>query len=211
MGKVAIFDFNGTLVDDTKEWWICVTNIFREAGITETEIPDIGQFIEAMDTCGGVIAAYHFFGVKWEHAQISAAYIRAYAGIAGNINLYPSACRTLGILQARGIVCALVTMNWNTLLFPALETLRLRDYFRHIAAEVHDKTAAITNICAAENAAPDNCYYVGDMPSDITCAKQAGVKTIALLTELVPGHLMTAKNPDYKIRDLGELPKIIIG
>lgn len=211
MTKVAIFDFNGTLVDDTKEWWICVAKIFKQAGVAEIDIPDAGKFIDAIDACGGIIEAYHFFGVKWEAVQISAAYIGAYADLAGNINPYPLTHWTLCILQDHGIVCALVTMNWNALLLPALEKLRLRDYFRHIAAEVRDKTAAIMNICAAENAAPNNCYYVGDMPSDITCAKQAGVKAVALLTVLVPEHLIMARKPDHTIRHLGELPKIIIG
>lgn len=209
MAKIAIFDFNGTLVDDTKEWWICVLKIFEEAGIKDN-VPDIEKFIEALDNCGGVFAAYQFFGVKLEAEQITTAYIKAYANLIGNINPYPSTQKTLIILRNYGTVCALVTFNWNSLLLPMLNRLNLSGYFKHIAAEVRDKTSAIRDICETENAEPKDCYYVGDMPSDIVSARLAGVKSVALLTEMVPTHLIDEKQPDYKISDLEELPRIMI-
>ncbi len=210
MPKLAIFDYNGTLLNDTKEWWKKKKKIFETAGAINN-LPDVEKFIRTWGRCDGITTAYRAFGVHLDNEQITTAYIKAYTDLDGDINLYPSTQSTLKILRDSGVICALVTMNWNSLLFPMLNKLNLYGYFKYVSAEVQDKTSAIRDICEAENANLKDCYYIGDMPSDIVSARAAGVKSVALLTEIIPVCLIDEKQPDYKISDLGELPKIIIG
>lgn len=208
MRKMAIFDCNGTLIDDSKEWWQCVTKTFETAGVP---IPTTEEFVQAIEKCDSITAAYRFFGIKLPAEQIASLYLDTYTNLMEDIIPYQATQHILQILGKRGIVCALVTWHKETLLWQTLIKFGLDGYFSYIKTEVHDKASAIQELCALEGIEPRNCYYIGDMPSDIACSQRAGVKAVALLTEIVPSHLIEAKRPDYKISNLTELPQIIFG
>jgi len=52
-------------------------------------------------------------------------------------------------------------------------------------------------------------YLVGDSVNDIKAAKMAGIKSIAVLTGNLPKKEILNAKPDYVIKDISELPKIL--
>ncbi len=52
---------------------------------------------------------------------------------------------------------------------------------------------------------PEECLYVGDLPSDIIAGKRAGVKTAAVLTGLSSRERLEKENPDFVFKNLEEL------
>jgi len=52
-------------------------------------------------------------------------------------------------------------------------------------------------------------YLVGDSVNDIKAARMAGIKSIAVLTGNLPKKEILNAKPDYVIKDISELPKIL--
>ena len=55
------------------------------------------------------------------------------------------------------------------------------------------------------NVKPEDCLYVGDLPSDIRAGKRAGIKTAAVLTGLASRERLEKENPDFIFENLQEL------
>ena len=55
------------------------------------------------------------------------------------------------------------------------------------------------------NVTPQDCFYVGDLPSDIRAGKRAGVKTVAVLTGLASRERLEKEKPDFMYMNLQEL------
>lgn len=51
---------------------------------------------------------------------------------------------------------------------------------------------------------PEDCLYVGDLPSDIRAGKRAGVKTAAVLTGLASEERLVKEKPDFLYENLLE-------
>ncbi|MHA1649577.1 MAG: HAD family hydrolase [Candidatus Helarchaeota archaeon] len=58
---------------------------------------------------------------------------------------------------------------------------------------------------------PKQAIYIGDLPLDIKAGKNAGVKTVAVATGLVPKVELEKEMPDTIIRHITEITKIIPG
>jgi HAD superfamily hydrolase (TIGR01509 family) len=57
---------------------------------------------------------------------------------------------------------------------------------------------------------PEECLYVGDLPSDIRAGKRTGVHTAAVLTGLSPRDRLEEEHPDYIFENLSQLVDTII-
>lgn len=53
-----------------------------------------------------------------------------------------------------------------------------------------------------------NVYYIGDLPSDIRCAKAANVNSIALLSGHGTKKQLRDSKPDYIIKEIKDIPDI---
>lgn len=210
MKKLVVFDWNGTLLNDTPEWWECVKEVFKKAGFKKQNIPDISIFLEAINQYNGIIAAYQCFGVKMGAEEIMKAYTEAYDRIMSDIAVYPSSEKTLKTLKDNGVVCVMVTWSISCLFWPIFNKTNLGDYFDHMFLKVGNKALAISDIREKERVKPGNCYYVGDMPIDIIFAKKAKVKSVIHLNGLTPISLIEKQKPDFIISDLEELPAIVL-
>ncbi|MGV9173409.1 MAG: HAD family hydrolase [Promethearchaeia archaeon] len=56
----------------------------------------------------------------------------------------------------------------------------------------------------------DKTYFVGDLPSDIQSANHAGINSIALLSGHGTREELVKVNPDYSIKSIHELKKLLL-
>jgi pyrophosphatase PpaX len=54
----------------------------------------------------------------------------------------------------------------------------------------------------------DNIYYIGDLPADIECAKNAGIKSIALLSGHGTKEDLKKSNPTFLLPDIKHILEI---
>ena len=95
----------------------------------------------------------------------------------------------------------------------SLRNLKINKYFKNIlgAENFKDKADGIKKMFKKYKIKPKQAVYIGDRYSDVIYGKRAGVKTIAISNKYSWSTKKELKNqnPDYLIKDLSDLNKII--
>jgi len=169
----VIFDFDGTLGDTLP---VCFA-AFRRAlegfsgrYYTDEEIAALfGPSEEGM--------IQRMVPDRWQACL--EAYLAAYEGeSARRARLFPGIETALRLLKRRGVALAIVTGKGARSAAISLRHLRLAEFFDVVETGSPDgsvKPLAIQRVLAKWGAAPDRVAYVGDVPTDMEAAKEAGV------------------------------------
>jgi HAD superfamily hydrolase (TIGR01549 family) len=173
----VIFDFDGTLGDTLP---VCFA-AFRRAlesfsgrHYTDEEIAALfGPSEEGM--------IQRMVPDRWQACL--EAYLAAYEEeSARRARLFPGIETALRLLKRRGVALAIVTGKGARSAAISLRHLRLAEFFDVVETGSPDgsvKPLAIQRVLAKWGAAPDRVAYVGDVPTDMEAAKEAGVIPLA--------------------------------
>lgn len=202
--KLVLFDWNGTLLDDTLLWYDVVQEVFRVFG---KQPPALEQYFRELE--GDYFIIYTSRGIDVTREELNEIYDTFYRARMNEAQLMPGAQEVLQTLQDKNHVLYLVTGQHEHLVFPLLERFGIVSYFQCSKYHVIDKTSATKEILQAENIEPRNCFYVGDTPSDMRHAKKAGVVSIAFLGGYIPNELIASAQPDYRISQLRDILMIV--
>lgn len=130
----------------------------------------------------------------------------------GSINLIPHVLKALESLREKYLL-GLVTGSQKLVALKCLKSAGIKKYFSFGAFgdESYDRSelvkTAIKNSDRKFN--KENIYVIGDTIHDIEAGKNAGVKTIAVLTGSGTREQLELINPDNIINNLSELEKIL--
>lgn len=204
--KMILFDWNGTLIDDIPIWYISIKKIFKLHGISP---PSIGDYFRKLEMVKSYTEIHNSLGINLSKGELDQIYRKEYQKHLQEIRLSPGVKETLDILKQKRIVLGIITMQLVSLFDPVFLRLNLKKYFKEVVVEARGKSNIILHLCVLERMQPQNCYYVGDTPSDIRQAKKAGVKSIAYLNGYIPKDLILKAEPDFVISNFEELPKLI--
>ncbi len=204
--KLVLFDWNGTLIDDMPIWYKSIKKIFELHNVTP---PSVGDYFKMLESAKSYTEVYNSLGINLPQNELDRIYQEEYQKHLQDIQLSPGAKEVFDILTDKKVVLGIITTQLQPLFDPIFLRLRLEKYFKHVIIEVQKKSTAILHLCALERINPENCYYVGDSPSDIRNAKKAGVQALAYLNGYIPEELISATNPDFTISHFQELPKLI--
>ena len=205
MQKIVLFDWNGTLFNDTSVWYDSVKETFRVFG---KEAPSIEDYIRAF--AGDYLEVYRARGINVSREELNAIYEAYYENHMWRPELAKNAKNVLRALSDRNIFVGLITAQPRNLVLPLLEKLEIANYFRFRSFRCLDKKETIKKVLEIESGSPEACFYVGDSPSDIRHAKRADVKAVAYINGYIPLDLISAANPDYTINNLSEVLDIIV-
>jgi HAD superfamily hydrolase (TIGR01662 family) len=153
------------------------------------------EFRKLRDTC------YVFF----EEMEVKAAH---------NVSLYPGAVDALRELRSKSLKLGLVTNNSRAGTDLTLKRLNLQSLFDAIVTrddceEMKPAPAPILKILAEIGVSPESAIFVGDGVMDVTAAKAAGVRSVAVTTGPFPvGRLLKAE-PDYVLNSVRDLPSLV--
>ena len=204
---MIIFDWNGTLVNDTPIWYKSIKKIFELHNVNP---PSIEDYFRKLETVKDYTKTYNSLGINLSKEELYQIYRKEYQEHLQGIRLSPGVKETLDILKQKRAVLGIITIQFGSLFDPIFLRLNLKKYFKHVIVEARGKSNIILHLCALERMQPQNCYYVGDTPSDIRQAKKAGVKSIAYLNGgYIPKDLILKAEPDFVISNFEELPKLI--
>jgi phosphoglycolate phosphatase len=129
----------------------------------------------------------------------------------------PDVERFIKILLAKNVVIGLLTGNTSEKARVKLLNCGLWDYFR--IGAFGDKTrirSELVGIALKEardklgmRFGKDDVYIVGDTIRDIKCAREAGVKVIAIATGKESMEMLRKEKPDYLFRDFSRPEKMV--
>src|SRR3989344_4717538 len=190
--KLILLDWNGTLLDDIPVWYDAVQEIFRRFG---KEAPTIEQYFRELE--GDYLAIYTSRGIEATRDELNEIYEPHYQEHIHNARLIPNVRKTLQGLKRQGHTIWLVTGQQEQLVSPLLKKFRISSYFRGGKFHAMNKAEVIREIREAEKVAQEDCFLVGDAPSDIRHATRAGITSIAFLGGYIPEELIRAAEPDH--------------
>jgi phosphoglycolate phosphatase-like HAD superfamily hydrolase len=169
----VIFDLDGTLGDTLPACFIAFRRALRDFSAREYSDAEIAARFGPSEE--GMIR--RLVPDRWEDCL--RAYLAAYRdSLPTYARPIPGMREALGLLRGQGLPLAVVTGKGP---HSALETLRhlglagMLDAVETGSAEGNVKPAAIRTVLARWNAASHQIAYVGDAPSDIQAAREAGV------------------------------------
>lgn len=202
--KLVLFDWNGTLFNDISIWYGAVKETFWFFG---KEPPTIAQYFKELE--GDYASVYKSRGIEASRDELNAIYEPRYESRMNEALLFPGAVVILEFLAQRGKIIGLVTGQKEFLTSPLLNKFGIDIFFRYREFHVTNKKEAINMVLKKSGISPDNCCYIGDTPSDIKHAKQAGVIPIAFANGYLPEYLLINIKPQFIIHSLEELKNIV--
>jgi phosphoglycolate phosphatase-like HAD superfamily hydrolase len=206
--KLALFDLDGTLVEFHHEYLFSqAEKLIGELGhkpVHRTEIEDAFSDFEFFRFVEGM--APELFEEKFWRAFDWANF--------PNSNPIPGAIETLQTFKEQGIHLGLVTARFTPRdhLIEELAHTNLLEHISHIRTKEEsgtfwkhdsdghwtDKRRMILEVCEHFGISPEDTLMVGDIPSDINSAKEAGVKkTVAVTSGGIKEQVLRNSAPDH--------------
>lgn len=203
--KTFLFDFNGTKIDDNDLWYASMSEVFRVHGKIP---PTVEEYFYEME--GDWHKVYTSRGINATADQLNETYIPYYKKYMHEPRLFPDVLSTLAELYMRDCNIGLITGQPEELVTPILKRFHMEHYFDPRFSSMHDrnKKKTIQNILDTYGIAKENCFYVGDSPSDIKHGNHCGIQTVAFLTGFIPERLILDKKPKHYICNMKELLSI---
>lgn len=209
MKKLILFDFNGTIIDDNDLWYGSVCEVFKVFGKTPPSVADYFHSFEK----NGLLETYKLYGVDASLNQLNEIYVPYYTAKMYEPNLFLCTKVTLLCLAMHdNFSLGLITSQPEGLVKPLLKKFGIEGYFRPEFISMHDfnKKDTIQKMVDASGVDKNDCFYVGDAPSDIKYGNNAGIQTVAFLNGFIPADLVLDREPKHSIRQFDELIEVVL-
>lgn len=194
--KAVLFDLDGTLANTLP---LCIA-AFRSAiepatGAALSDDDIIATFGPSEEGTIRALAPQHY-------EACVAAYLAHYEALHPRWpDLFVGMRALLQDLRARGVRLGLVTGKGATSTRLSLSQFGLDDCFERIETGSPDgprKPAALRDVLAAWQLAPEEAVYIGDAPSDVTAARAVGMPVVgAAWADTTDAAALAAMAPDY--------------
>lgn len=203
---------DGTIVDSREAYWEAGATAFEKMGekITDnrimTEIPKrLEQNLPIKELLNG-IDVQKFLDV----------YLKTYyQATVMKAKPFPKIPETLDKLSKKAKL-ALITMRYvpREIITSELEKFGLSRYFQTIITaldtnEPKPSPEALIKCAMQMDVQMCDCAIVGDSVADIRAGKNAGIKTVAVLSGIFSRRELERENPDLIIENVNQLPDFI--
>lgn len=203
--RVALFDLNGTLLDDLLVIFEATCKIFDEHGVRR---PSIREWFTRLEN--DYVSVYESFGIKTSRKELNRIFLDYYKSQMGKIKLSQNVKEALQGLKEKDVFLGIITTQLEELALPILERHGIAPYFEEVNYHIFDKLKTIKESMQKHGFRPENCFYIGDTPADIRHSRRAGVKAVAYIHGHIPIDLINNALPRFWIRDMKELPEIVL-
>jgi phosphoglycolate phosphatase len=213
--KAFLFDFDGTLA----ELHIDFASLRREIlllaerfGLQDPVLPDPGYLLELTASLRDQLGLRHPGKAHLFFQQAMSLIDAREQEAARPENLFPFTRRVLGLLLQADYRVAVLTRNSGPSIFRVFPDLHRychlflpREAVARPKPDPEHVRAAVENLGVAARQA----VMVGDHTLDIRCGRQAGLKTLAVLTGRTTAAEMAAARADLILPDAGALPDLL--
>lgn len=201
---IVILDWSGTISDDFDSV-VAATNKLLEAFglksidkdyIRKNYRPDYMDFYKAL-------------GVKATRAEVNRIYREEFLKSPTKPSILDNAKKTLEWLHSKSKKIFVISTHPPELLEKESRDYGVAHLINKIYADSISKEVVIEEIIGVCGADKKNVIFVGDTFVDVEAGKAAGVKTVVVLSGYQDGDTLRKYSPDFLIKDVGELKKII--
>jgi phosphoglycolate phosphatase len=204
--QVAIFDFDGTLVDSleqTIEAYNRLAPRFRVKPIVREQLP-------RLRTLGARAAMREHDVSLWKLPWIVRSMRRALREKVDGLQAIPEVPEALRALAANGCRMSILSSNATQTIERFLERNQLQ-LFEQVSggSSMLGKQRALERLCKRMGLSPSAAVYVGDEARDIEAAHAAGIRSIAVSWGYADRGALVARNPTYVIDRPGELLELL--
>ena len=212
MKKLVLFDFDGTIVDNSEGIYNCIGYALEKKGLpalpTETKRKFIGPSL--FDSF-----MWHCTDKKEEAEELVALYRERYRPVGTTeVRVYDGIRRLLEELKNKGIICAVCSSKPYEFVRKIAKEQGLEQYFDGFfcpgfGSHISDKSGLALAAMKEFSAEKCDTVFVGDTRFDVAAARDAGIECIGVLYGFSEeGELDTA---DYKAADATQIFSFITG
>ncbi|PID99487.1 hypothetical protein CSA80_01865 [Candidatus Saccharibacteria bacterium] len=217
MIKLVVWDWNGTLFDDTHA-------VLRAAN--SSEIPMLGLphvTLEQMRSAHDVpiIKTYQNLGVdpdffRAKSAEISPVFHKAYEPLAAKARTRRGSRATLQKLNDQNTKCIILSNHTMEGIYFQLSRLRLVRYFADVLANDSTNTSHHTGkqhrletYLEENNHRPEEVIIVGDTTEEIRIGRALGLHTSAISGGICSRDRLAAAKPDHLVSSVEKVLSIV--
>ncbi len=214
MKPYLIFDYDGTLVNSKEMWLTAFRDLMKKFGhpMSNAEIKEkMGP--KTKDMIAGCLPEKEKHKAE-QGKELIDEFVSSDEGLK-LVNLCDGAKETLQGLKAKGYKMSLVTNSDSAFVFESLKRFEILDGLWDIIVTADDpfatKVDSFNLLTELFGLKKENVFYIADKASDATLAKTAGVKSIIIAAPHAwdSEEKIKAAGPDYLIKDLKEMEKIL--
>ncbi len=207
--RCALFDIDGTLVDTVELIVRALDHTFRKHLGVQISRDELRRTI-GLPLYRQVRLFDHLVDFVPDHRAMEADEIAYYESHRHLERVIPEAVQALEEAKAGGMRTALVTSKNRVELETFLPRLNVNGWVDAVvsASDVsRPKPAPDPVLVALErlNASPEEAVFVGDTVYDIHCAREAGVKVIAVGWGAHSVDMLRAESPDWLLEEPAQL------
>lgn len=184
---LVIWDWNGTLLDDTETCFVIANEMRKERGMAPLPSVDVYRSVFRFP----VVEYYKDMGYTFEtepFEEVSRQFVAMYAERFPACPLQPCAEETLSAVLARGARQVLLSATGQDKLDEQVRHFRLNRYFDRVIGGqnnlAHGKADYAADFLRESGVAPARALFVGDTDHDFEIATSIGCAAALL----IPGH-----------------------
>ncbi len=206
-GKVAIFDFDGTLADTA----VIIRSIYGGLSV-ERGWPELTDDAYANLRKGTLRQAARWVGVRpWQMPFLFRHGRKLMREEAKHVKLFPGIPELIKELKQADIPIYILSRNSEHLVREVLTRYELQnDMIILPRALFRSKSVALNRLVFQEKYKRSRMYMIGDELRDIEAGRIAGVQTIAVTWGLQDESLLKAANPSHVAYDVSDIKDFLI-
>ena len=216
MIKLVVFDWNGTILSDTRACQEADAEVFKHFGLKELTLK---RFQETFDIPLDKFYADNGLPEKtfWDNLDlIQNIFHENYEKRAKNCRSRAGARKLLKWLEGQGIESVILSNHTIKGIESQLERLKLKDYFTQVLAnKEHTKTGIkskqerLKEFMGKERIKSGETMIVGDGPEEIRIGREMGLKSVSITDGFCSLKRLKAKRPDHLVKRLDEIIGLI--
>ncbi|MFO8017976.1 MAG: HAD family hydrolase [Promethearchaeia archaeon] len=232
--NICLFDFDGVLLTQRALEYTALkllkNDFYQWTNVEDLRLIDFAKMFEEADSKGSrsslinIYRAYKpYIPSRWRRLVFFYVFSRNYRKYEKIYEtLKPGLRNVLTSLKEHHILLGIVSNTSRDRLDYFAEKFNLHNYFSVLISRddvlfrkphKYPILLAIHKIVRKHNlqsVSKDHIYFVGDLPSDIQSANHAGIKSVAVLSGHGSREELFKTNPDYSIKSIHGLKKLLL-
>lgn len=216
--KLAVFDWNGTILADSKQSWQAGNECMKFFGhppMTYRRYIDTFTF--------PVIHFYKRNGVNVDDVlarkeESNKLFQESYEHLAKNARTRRGSRALLRELNAAGVTCIILSNYVTKKIEAQLVRLRMEHLFHHVNAhhcngttilENTTKTERLSDFMVKRNFKPADSVIIGDSMEEPDIARHLGLTSIGITNGYISEKRLRAANPDHIVHNLRDISPLL--
>ncbi len=209
--KLAIFDWNGTLLADTRPAWVASNACLEFYG---TPPITFAHQLETFDF--PIIHYYKKNGVSVDKVletkeEANEIFQNEYDRLAANARTRRGSRALLEWLKDNDVNCIILSNYLTVKIEVHLKRLKIRDYFSFISANNCNGTSILNSTSKLERLSdymtkrgylPDNAFIIGDSKEEPDIGRRMGITSIGITGGCINERRLREAKPDHVIHAL---------